>query len=1369
MADCADLLQAKNSSPPPLAYQSAPWYLRVPFTMANPPLPTGTMDDAKLIPHANASWLSVLTFDWMTPILNLGYARPLETVDLWRLPDSYSAEVYADRILESFQRRHEAAEEYNARLASGEIKPGWGRKIWWKLRGNAEKREKHGEKRYFWLAGLLKVIADTAQITSPLVVKAIIRFATESYVSHKVNPSAHTPSVGRGIGLSFTLFIMQVISSLGLNHSFHRSLATGLLLRAGLITAIYRRSLRFTTRARSNLPSGKIVNHISTDVSRIDFCYVGDEEAVSPSEASMRWTDKRAKLLQELLSTMRVIKFFAWEIPFLERINEYRTNELRYIRNLLVFRASTYAMAFSLPVLSAVFSFVAYSLSGHKLQPDIVFTSLSLFQLLRIPLMVLPMSLGGIADASNAISRLHDVFTAELLTETNRIDPDLLVAVRVSGASFTWDGAPPSDDDKVGKKKKAGPPGDNRPGHGKEPEAKDGEEEGKASEEAVFKLQKVDFEVPRGQLCAIVGPVGSGKSSLLQGLLGEMRCTEGVVTFGGTTSYAPQTAWIQSASIRDNILFGREFDEERYWKVVHDAGLMADLDMLPQGDLTEVGEKGISLSGGQKQRVNIARTLYCSSDIVCLDDPFSALDAHVGKHVFENAVLGSLAKKTRLLVTHALHFLPRCDYIITMLDGRIAERGTYEELMAKNGAFAKFVAEFGGKEGESKEDSGEITVVEGDEDETAALAEKKRKEMSAGPSLMQPEERAVGAVDGRVYAGYLRAAHGFIFVPLLLLVLLFVQGSQVMSTYWLVYWQERKWPYPQGFYMGVYAGLGFMQAATLFSLGVVFALMTFYSSVRLHRGAIERIMQAPMSFFDTTPLGRIMNRFSKDIDTLDNQLSEALRFCFITLTQIIGAVILLAILLPWFLLPVFFITAVYWFTGLFYRSSARELKRLEAILRSTLYSHFSESLFGLATIRAFGESERFLSENTDRMDKENRAYWLTITNQRWLSIRLDFLGALLTLSVALLTVGSRSSISPSQTGVSLSYILLVQQSFSWLVRQTAEVENNMNSVERVLHYANELEQEAPHFIEATKPLPEWPSRGEIKFKDVVMSYRPGLPPVLKGLSLNVKEGEHVGIVGRTGAGKSTIMATLYRLVELTSGTITIDDVDISTLGLSELRSKIAIIPQDPTLFSGTLRSNLDPFGLYEDARLWDALKRAQLVATNEIKSDKEKPSVEDDDAEPGVSTSQEKGVMQRFTLDTPIDDGGTNISVGQRSLVSLARALVKDSKIVLLDEATASVDYETDTKIQDTIASEFSDRTLLCIAHRIKTIIGYDRICVMDAGQIAELDTPLNLFNQPNSIFRSMCDRSGIIIDDVRIARKEWAMLRRLDCFMTEE
>lgn len=410
---------------------------------------------------------------------------------------------------------------------------------------------------------------------------------------------------------------------------------------------------------------------------------------------------------------------------------------------------------------------------------------------------------------------------------------------------------------------------------------------------------------------------------------------------------------------------------------------------------------------------------------------------------------------------------------------------------------------------------------------------------------------------------------------------------------------------------------------------------------------------------------------------------------------------------------------------------------MDALLRSSLYSHFSESLSGLTTIRAYGEFDRFCEENIQLMDVENRAYWLTVTNQRWLGIRLDFLGLLLTLAVALLTVGLRFSISPGQTGVTLSYIVMVQQSFGWMVRQVAEVENNMNSVERVVHYTKAVEQEAAHEVEDSPAPADWPSRGEIVMKDVVMRYRPELPPVLKGLNMALSPGEKIGVVGRTGAGKSSIMTAIYRTVELASGSICIDGVDISAVGLAQLRKGLSIIPQDAFLFSGTLRTNLDPFGLHDDAKLYDAMKRAYLV-----ESDSDLPST-------SASPPAEGQSAPRFSLDSPIDDEGNNLSIGQRSLVSLARALVNDTKILILDEATASVDYETDSKIQHTIANEFKERTILCIAHRLRTIIGYDRICVMDAGTIAEFDTPVNLFAMRDSIFRGMCERSSITLDDI--------------------
>lgn len=943
---------------------------------------------------------------------------------------------------------------------------------------------------------------------------------------------------------------------------------------------------------------------------------------------------------------------------------------------------------------------------------------------------------------------MNDVFEAELLEETRVIDPNLDVALSVEDASFTWD-APAS----VGQD--TGPKGKSHGAKGKEgkgkPKNHDGEKKDESKdEENVFGMSHINFQVPRGKLVAIVGPVGSGKTSLLQGLIGEMRRTTGKITFGGSVGYCSQSAWIQNATIRENICFGRPFEEKKYWKAVRDACLEPDLAMLPNGDMTEVGERGISLSGGQKQRLNICRAIYWNADIQIFDDPLSALDAHVGKAVFQNVLQTALAGKTRILVTHALHFLPQVDYIYVLSEGRIAEQGPYTELMENGKEFSQFIKEFGTKE-EGVQKSGEESVEEHPDKDGAET------KAPAGKGLMQTEERNTGAISGEVYREYFKAGYGQAVVPLLLVSMALVQGATVISSYWLVWWQERAFDRPQGFYMGVYAALGASQAVAAFFMFSVLAMLTFFASQRLHKAAIERIMHAPMSFFETTPLGRIMNRFAKDVDNMDNLLGDSLRLFLATFSSILGAIILISIVLPWFLIAVVVIMTAYIYAAAFYRASARELKRLDAILRSSLYSHFSESLSGLATVRAYGEAERFRKDNEKRVDVENRAYWLTVVNQRWLGIRLDFLGALLTFTVGMLSVGTRFTISPSQTGLVLAYILSVQQAFGFMVRQSAEVENNMNSVERILHYTNGVEQEAPYEIPETKPKAPWPAEGRVELKNIFLNYRPGLPPVLKGISMEVLPGEKIGIVGRTGAGKSSIMTALYRLVELSSGSILIDGVDISKIGVTNLRNALAIIPQDPLLFSGTLRSNLDPFNLHDDATLWDALKRSWLVRSD---TDTKRDSVTADsgisgsDEEGGPASSDGHAPTNRFTLDTIIEDEGGNLSIGQRSLVSLARALVKNAKIIILDEATASVDYETDRNIQDTIAHEFKDRTILCIAHRLRTIISYDRICVLDAGQISEFDTPLRLYNNPNGIFRGMCERSSITLEDIELAAK---------------
>ncbi|KAG8734470.1 hypothetical protein FRC11_009999, partial [Ceratobasidium sp. 423] len=1198
---------AANAAPPndeisiPRYEEPYPWWCRVPFVSSTPKAPPASLGDAPGLPEDYAPWLSRLTFWWLNPLLSQGYCRPLQATDMYQLGDSRAAHVYSSRLQDAFERRRAALEDFKARVEKNQAHPPSWRRFLWGLSGSQTRKEDEWRlnmaKRqpslagalndtvfwWFWTGGLYKGLADVGMICSPLVVKALINFASQSYAARSAGTSA--PSIGKGLGLAFGLLALQWLIMLLNVHAFHRSFTTGVLLRTALITSVFSRALSLTPRARTmgGMTGGKFVGLISTDVSRIDYCagyfhmaWTAPLQMViclillcvnlgwsalpglaffvilSPLQGkvtqrlfllrkrSMVWTEKRIKALHEILGAMRIIKLFAWELPFMDRIGGYRRTEMSYLRSRLTLRSFNNAFAFSLPTLSSVVSFVIYSASGHPLEPGIIFSSLSLFVLLRTPMTFLPVALNAITDASTAVQRLQPIFIAETRPESLPVEPDLPVAIKAQALDLTWDSPPPAN-----APKKISSAVWRREAGATTPPVSANEETTTTPVKEPFKMNNINLEIPRGQLCAIVGPVGSGKSSLLQGLIGEMRKTGGDIQFGGTVGYCPQTAWIQP------------YDEEKYQDIVRRVCLRPDFDMLPHGDLTEVGEKGISLSGGQKQRINIARALYFGCDITLFDDSFSALDAHVGKAVFDNVIRagGALDGRTRVLVTHKLDFLPHVDYIITLSEGKITEQGTYTDLMAANGFFAKFISEF------SNNSAGETNTSSMDPSDKKAAAMKTKATTGGNAAMMQSEERATGS--------------------------------------------------------------------------------------------------------------------------------------------------------PWFLLAVAIILLAYYWIAMYYRASAREVKRIDAVLRSSLYAHFGEAIGGISTIHAYQVSGQFKRENEHRMDLENRAYWITTVNQRWLSLRLDFLGSLLLLAVSLLCVGARFTISPAQTGVVVSYMLTIQASFGWAVRQSAEVENNMNGVERIVYYAREIEQEASHDSDPREPGPSaWPSTGEIKVQDAVVRYRPELPPVLNGLTLNIRGGEHVGIVGRTGAGKSTVTQALFRMMELSSGAITIDGIDIGQLGLRKLRSALTIIPQDPLLFSGTLRYNLDPFSVYDDARLWDALRRAHLV----------EPSKSDTSIEKGSENDLPSG---RFTLDMQIQDEGSNLS---RSLVSLARALIRDTRIVLMDEATASVDYKTDRNIQLTIQEEFKNKTLLCIAHRLQTIIGYDKICVIDSGRVAEFDSPAKLF-----------------------------------------
>jgi len=538
------------------------------------------------------------------------------------------------------------------------------------------------------------------------------------------------------------------------------------------------------------------------------------------------------------------------------------------------------------------------------------------------------------------------------------------------------------------------------------------------------------------------------------------------------------------------------------------------------------------------------------------------------------------------------------------------------------------------------------------------------------------------------------------------------------------WWTSNRWGYSTGTYIGVYAALGAVQALLLFFFAFSLTVFGTRASKRMLGRAMKRALRAPMSFFDTTPLGRITNRFSRDVDVMDNNLTDAMRMYFLTMAQIISVFSLIIAYFHYFAIALGPLFLLFLFAAAYYRASAREMKRFESVLRSNVFAKFSEGLSGTASIRAYGLKDQFVANLRAAIDEMDSAYFLTFANQRWLSTRLDAIGNLLVFVTGILVVTSRFDVSPSIAGLVLSYILSIVQMIQFTVRQLAEVENGMNATERLHYYGTSLEEEAPlHTVEVRK---SWPESGEIIFNNVQMRYRENLPLVLNGLSMHVKGGERIGVVGRTGAGKSSIMSTLFRLVELSGGSITIDGLDISTIGLHDLRSRLAIIPQDPTLFKGTIRSNLDPFNEHTDLELWSALRQSDLVSADASLDDKS----------PG-----------RIHLDGIVEDEGLNFSLGQRQLMALARALVRGSQIIICDEATSSVDMETDDKIQQTIATGFKGKTLLCIAHRLKTIINYDRICVMDQGRIAELDTPYALYER-GGLFRSMCDRGGIRKED---------------------
>lgn len=1382
-----------------------PWYKKInPLRWGKiPPIP----ETRRVSKEYRAPFLSLVYFQWVAPIMSVGYKRQLEMNDIWLVNPNRTAEVMTLKLQASFKKRVDRGDRYPLLWAMHET-----------------------FKTEFWIGGICQFFANIFQVISPFTLRYLIQFAEDAYIAQKAGLPA--PHIGKGLGLVFGITFMQMCQSLGTNHFIYRGMMVGGQSRAVLISVIFEKAMRISGRAKAGgraitegpeteqedkthskedkqtkkaaakskkggvkaapdagrgisgdgtgWANGRVVNLMSVDTYRVDqasglfhmiwtaplaciitlvlllinltysalagfgLLVVGLPvltRAVKTLFARRRKinkiTDQRVSLTQEILQAVRFVKFFGWESAFLARLNDIRNREIRMIQILLAIRNAINAVSMSLPIFSSMLAFICYSLTSHDLAPAHVFSSLALFNSLRMPLNLLPLVIGQVIDAWSSVYRIQEYLMSEEQDDDAIFDLEAKNAVLMDNADFTWertatqdpDAGPPSkkqtkSEIKLDKQVKQKAKKDAKAA-AKVAASQEGTSSGEdtpddattlAEDSEPFKLCNMNFSIGRNELVAVIGSVGSGKSSLLAALAGDMRRTRGQVTIGANRAFCPQYAWIQNATVRDNILFGKDMDRNWYKRVIEACALQPDLDMLPQGDATEIGERGITVSGGQKQRLNIARAIYFDADLIIMDDPLSAVDAHVGRHIFDNAIMGLLKDKCRILATHQLWVLNRCDRIIWMEEGKIQAIDTFNNLMRDHVGFQQLMETTAVEEEHEEEDHVNDDEVEGEK----KVMKKKRK--SAG--LMQAEERAVKSVPWSVYIDYVRASGSLLNAPIVLGLLLLSQAANITTSLWLSWWTADKFGYSRGVYIGVYAALGGAQALCLFFFALSLTIMGTSASKHMLQRAITRALRAPMSFFDTTPLGRITNRFSRDVDVMDNNLTDAMRMYFLTLAMISSVFGLIIAYFHYFAIALGPLFVLFLFSAGYYRASAREMKRFESVLRSHVFAKFSEGLSGTACIRAYGLKDRFIVNLREAIDEMNSAYYLTFANQRWLSTRLDLIGNTLVFVTGILVVTSRFNVSPSIAGLVLSYILAIVQMIQFTVRQLAEVENGMNATERLHYYGTALEEEAPlHTIDVRK---SWPESGEIIFDNVQMRYREGLPLVLQGLSMHVKGGERIGVVGRTGAGKSSIMSTLFRLVELSGGSITIDGLDISTIGLHDLRSRLAIIPQDPTLFKGTIRSNLDPFNEHTDLELWSALRQSDLIS--------DEASL--DDKSPG-----------RIHLDGIVEDEGLNFSLGQRQLMALARALVRGSQIIVCDEATSSVDMETDEKIQRTIATGFKGKTLLCIAHRLKTIINYDRICVMDQGTIAELDTPLALY-QRGGIFRGMCDRGGIRRED---------------------
>ncbi|KAL4560027.1 hypothetical protein LXL04_032175 [Taraxacum kok-saghyz] len=1248
------------------------------------------------------TFLSKLTFSWVNPLIALGYRKPLVLEDIPSLPSIDQSSTAHEKFTKAWDSLQMEKSSNNSNLVPKAL-----------------------AKVYFQemiFSGLYVLLRTIAVVIRPLLLYAFVDYSNRD-----------TEDLHHGLILVGCLILLKTMESLSHRQFFFNARRTGMRMRSALMVAVYEKQLKLSVLGRRRHSTGEIVNYIAVDAYRMgDFpmwfhvgwsCFlqlvlaigvlysivglgvipglvplficgilnVPFAKAIQNSRLELMVAqDKRLRSTSEILNNMKVIKLQSWEEKFKKVIESCRETEFHWLSDIQFKKVYSTVLFWMSPTLISSFVFFGCVIfKSAPLNAATIFSILAALRSMAEPATVFPDALSALIQVKVSFDRINSFLVDDELKD-NRMErmqelDDSHDGIRIQNGNFTW-----------------------------EPES------------PIPTLQNVNLEVKKGQKVAVCGSVGAGKSSLLYAILGEISKTSGTVGVFGSIAYVSQTSWIQSGTIQDNILFGKPMERSRYERAIKGCALDKDIEAFKHGDLTEIGQRGLNMSGGQKQRIQLARAVYNDADIYLLDDPFSAVDAHTAATLFNDCVMNCLKKKTVILVTHQVEFLSSVDNILVMQEGQVRQSGNYKELLMAGTTFEQLVNahkdSITGLEPSPSEDKNELPKT-GMENSNSNNLHKGNSEgqLGTGVQLTEEEEKEIGNVGWKPFLDYIVISKGLCFLSLCVLSQFSFVALQAAASYWLAFGIQIP-KITNIMLISVYTLLSTTSTFFVYLRSLFAALLGLKASKSFFTKFTESITRAPMVFFDSTPVGRILTRASSDMSVIDFDIPFSFVYALAAGIELIAMIFIMASV-TWqvLIVAVFGIVASKYVQG-YYQPAARELMRINGTTKAPVMNYASETSLGVATIRAFKMQDRFFKKYIKLVDTDASTFMFSNASLEWLVLRIEALSNMTLFTASFLLVFIPKGFVPSGlVGLSLSYALTLTGTQVFMTRWYCSLANYIISVERTKQFMN-IPSEPPPIVDNNRPPSSWPSKGRIQFHDLKLRYRPNAPLVLKGISCTFKEGTRIGIVGRTGSGKTTLITALFRLVEPESGNILIDGVDICLIGLKDLRMKLSVIPQDPTLFKGSIRTNLDPLGLHSDDDIWKALEKCQLKSTI-----RNLPNL----------------------LDSSVSDEGENWSAGQRQLFCLGRVLLRRNRVLVLDEATASIDSATDSILQKIIREEFSNCTVITVAHRVPTVIDSHKVMVLSFGEMVEYDDPSKLletdsfFSKLVSEYWSSCTRNS--------------------------